>query len=138
MDKALTIRVRHERGYAIVSVAGEIDIATVAQLRERLFGLATSGCPLVADLDQVSFIDAAGLGVLVGGRVPGAGGRVKAYRPRTFLSGQPAEGSFLIPSHWSFFASYVACAVAGTRRGDAGAGHQGAGWRHRLPGTAGR
>jgi len=66
MDKALTIRVRHERGYAIVSVAGEIDIATVAQLRERLFGLATSGCPLVADLDQVSFIDAAGLGVLVG------------------------------------------------------------------------
>ena len=66
MEKALTIRVRHERGYAIVSVAGEIDIATVARLRERLFGLATSGCPLVADLDQVSFIGAAGLGVLVG------------------------------------------------------------------------
>jgi anti-sigma B factor antagonist len=66
MEKALTIRVRHERGYAIVSVAGEIDIATVARLRECLFGLAASGCPLVVDLDQVSFTDAAGLGVLVG------------------------------------------------------------------------
>ena len=33
MEQALTIRVRHERGHAIVSVAGEIDIATVARLR---------------------------------------------------------------------------------------------------------
>jgi len=66
MDKALTIRVRREGGYVIVDVAGEIDIATVARLRECLFGLAVSGCPLVADLDQVSFMDAAGLGVLVG------------------------------------------------------------------------
>ena len=66
MDNALTTRVRREGGYVIVTVAGEIDIATVARLRERLFGLAASGCPLVADLDQVSFMDAAGLGVLVG------------------------------------------------------------------------
>ncbi|HEX3192820.1 MAG TPA: STAS domain-containing protein [Streptosporangiaceae bacterium] len=33
-------------------------------MRERLFTLASAGRPLVADLDRVSFIDAAGLGVL--------------------------------------------------------------------------
>ena len=66
MGEALTIGARHERGYAIVTVAGEIDIATVTRLRERLSGLAASGRPLVADLDQVRFIDSAGLAALVG------------------------------------------------------------------------
>ena len=64
MGKALTIRVRREQGYAIVAVAGEVDIATVTQLRERLFELAASGRPLVVDLDQVRFIDSAGLAAL--------------------------------------------------------------------------
>ncbi|SRR6266849_4448471 len=66
MSEALTIRVRRERGYVIVAVAGEIDIATVTGLRERFSGLTASGRPLIADLDQVSFIDSAGLGALVG------------------------------------------------------------------------
>ena len=64
MDKALTIRTRRESGYVIVTVAGEIDVATVARLRERLSALAAGGLPLVADLDRVSFIDATGLGAL--------------------------------------------------------------------------
>jgi len=51
MGEALTIGTRHEQGYAIVTAAGEIDIATVTRLRERLFELAGSGRPLVADLD---------------------------------------------------------------------------------------
>ena len=46
MGEALTIEARHERGYPIVTVAGEIDIATAARLRERLFELAASGGPL--------------------------------------------------------------------------------------------
>ena len=62
MDEALTIGVRRERDYAIVTAAGEIDIATGAGLRERLSELAASGRPLVVELDQVSFIDSAGLG----------------------------------------------------------------------------
>ena len=66
MGKALTIRARREPGYVVVTVAGEIDIATVARLRERLAALAVGGVPLVADLDQVSFIDATGLGALAG------------------------------------------------------------------------
>jgi anti-sigma B factor antagonist len=66
MGDALTIEVRHEQGYAIVTAAGEIDISTVTRMRECLFGLAASGRPLVADLDQVSFIDSTGLAALVG------------------------------------------------------------------------
>jgi len=52
MGEALAIRVGRGQGYATVTVAGEIDIATVARLRERLFELAASGQPLIADLDQ--------------------------------------------------------------------------------------
>ena len=63
-DDVLTVRVRHEPGYVLVTVAGEVDFASAAGLRERLVTLAASGRPLVADLDRVSFIDAAGLGAL--------------------------------------------------------------------------
>ena len=66
MGKALTIRARRGPGCVVVIVAGEIDIATVNRLRDRLGVLAAGGVPLVADLDQVSFIDATGLGALAG------------------------------------------------------------------------
>jgi anti-sigma B factor antagonist len=65
-EDALTIRVRHEPNCVLAAVAGEIDIATVARLRERLWALAASGRTLVVDLEQVSFIDASGLGALAG------------------------------------------------------------------------
>jgi len=60
------IRVRYEPGYVLITLAGEIDVAAVASLSERMSALAASGRPIVADLDRVSFIDAAGLGVLAG------------------------------------------------------------------------
>jgi anti-sigma B factor antagonist len=60
------IRVRYEPEFILITLAGEVDIAAVASLSERLFALAASGRPIVADLDRVSFIDAAGLGVLAG------------------------------------------------------------------------
>jgi anti-sigma B factor antagonist len=66
MAKALTIRTRREPGCVVVTVVGEVDIATVGRLRARLSALAADGVPLVADLDQVSFIDATGLGALAG------------------------------------------------------------------------
>jgi anti-sigma B factor antagonist len=66
MSDPLTIEVRHEQDYVIVTAAGEIDISTVARMRACLFDLAASGRPLVADLDQVSFIDSTGLAALVG------------------------------------------------------------------------
>ena len=66
LDDVLTVLVRHEPDYVLVTVAGEVDFASAAGLRERLFTLASAGRPLVVDLDRVSFIDAAGLGVLAG------------------------------------------------------------------------
>ena len=86
VDEAVTVRVRYERAYVLVTVAGEVDFGSVARLRERLFGLAAAGRPLVADLDRVSFIDAAGLGALAGAAwqaaAHGASLRVVCARPR--------------------------------------------------------
>src|SRR5580700_3239788 len=87
MGTGLTIRVRRDRGYAFVAVAGEVDIATVTRLRESLFELAASDRALVVDLDQVSFIDSSGLAALVGAarRAAAHGARLQVVctRPRT-------------------------------------------------------
>ena len=66
MGDELSVTVRRERGVVIAEVTGYIDLSTVARLREPLFGLADSGEPLIVDLNRVTFIDSAGLGVLVG------------------------------------------------------------------------
>jgi anti-sigma B factor antagonist len=62
--EAPVVCVRHEPDYVLITVAGEIDYASVAGLREPLFALADDGRPLIVDLDRVRFIDAAGLGAL--------------------------------------------------------------------------
>jgi anti-sigma B factor antagonist len=66
MGGTLDITVRDERGVVVAAVAGEIDISSVAQLRERLYELAGNGGTLIVDLNRVTFIDSAGLGALVG------------------------------------------------------------------------
>jgi len=66
MEDQLAVTVSHERGVVIAAVDGAIDLSTVATLRERLFGLADGGEPLIVDLNRVSFIDSTGLGVLIG------------------------------------------------------------------------
>ena len=78
LDDVLTVLVRHEPGYVLVTVAGEVDFASAAGLRERLFTLASAGRPLVADLDRVSFIDAAGLGALAGAARQAAAAKAEA------------------------------------------------------------
>ncbi|QFY09439.1 anti-sigma factor antagonist [Nonomuraea phyllanthi] len=53
---------------AVLRVAGEIDVETAPQLRQRLVDLAGKGVRhVIADLGQVEFLDSTGLGVLVGG-----------------------------------------------------------------------
>jgi anti-sigma B factor antagonist len=76
MDQALTIWVRYHAGHVLITVAGEIDIATAPQLRGQLTLLAAGGRPVIADLTGVTFIDAAGLGVLAGaaGKAAASGG----------------------------------------------------------------
>ena len=64
MDQPLAIRAEHQRGHTIVTVAGDIDTITAPRLRECLHKLAACGRPLVVDMDAVTFLGAAGLGVL--------------------------------------------------------------------------
>ena len=53
----------------IVSVVGELDLATVPELRIALFGAIDSGTgSLLVDLSDCSFIDSSGLEALVGAR----------------------------------------------------------------------
>ena len=84
MDEMLAVQVRLQPGYAVIMVAGEVDIATAPQLREHLAVLAGSGRPVIADLDQVSFIDAAGLRVLAAAarQASGAGGSLHVVSGR--------------------------------------------------------
>lgn len=52
---------------ATLRVCGEIDLASSPQLRRELNSLLDDGVKRIAlDLDEVTFIDSSGLGVLVG------------------------------------------------------------------------
>ncbi len=54
---------------SVVTVAGEIDVATAPALRERLDEVqATEPAVLIVDLLGVTFIDSTALGVLIGAR----------------------------------------------------------------------
>jgi anti-sigma B factor antagonist len=55
------------QGRALLTVAGEVDIATGPRVRQAVIDLLDEGVrDLVIDLRQVSFLDSSGLGVLVG------------------------------------------------------------------------
>jgi anti-sigma B factor antagonist len=53
-------------GYTVLRPTGELDAFTVAGFRQVLSGLAPSSS-VVMDLTNVTFLDSAGLGALVGG-----------------------------------------------------------------------
>ena len=54
-------------GVPVVSVTGEIDVATAPELREHLQRQVAAGAStVVVDLLDVSFLDSTALGVLVG------------------------------------------------------------------------
>ena len=91
MDGTSDITVRDEGGVVIAAITGEIDISTVARLRERLYELADNGGTLIVDLNRVEFIDSTGLGALVGTarRIAEQGGSLYAVcaqpQPRRLL-----------------------------------------------------
>jgi anti-sigma B factor antagonist len=65
----LTCSVSHEQGYAVVSIAGEIDASTEQRFRDGLAAVLSDGVlRVVVDLDGVAFMASAGIGVLMGVR----------------------------------------------------------------------
>lgn len=77
-------------GVTVVTVEGEVDLATVPGLRARLAAAAREeGCEcLVVDLADVVFLDASGVGALVAARraMSARGGRLVLGRPRPAVS----------------------------------------------------
>ena len=64
----LSLSTRTEGAYTIVQCAGELDISTASNLRERFADLIADGhYHFVVDLQGVEFLDSTGLGALVGG-----------------------------------------------------------------------
>ena len=64
---ALDLEVTERDGRTVVTVHGEVDLATSPQLRDSLAGIVDERASIVVDLDDVGFIDSTGIGVLVGG-----------------------------------------------------------------------
>ena len=84
----LSISVQDHDDRAMIQLAGEVDLATCPQLRAVLVELIDTGLhQLTIDLDQVSFLDCAGIGVLVDARrrVKQHGGCLNLVRPKPFV-----------------------------------------------------
>ena len=64
---ALAIAVDRRDAATLVVLRGDLDLATAPELRECLVGVIEEGARIVIDLESVTFLDSAGLGILVGG-----------------------------------------------------------------------
>ncbi len=53
--------------FAVVSVTGDVDVATAPALQQRLEAAIDSSPQVVVDLSPVQFLDSSGLGALVWG-----------------------------------------------------------------------
>jgi anti-sigma B factor antagonist len=62
---AFDITVTHGPGEARIAVAGELDIATSAALRDAIDHELRSGRAVVLDLEDVQFMDSSGLTVVI-------------------------------------------------------------------------
>jgi len=84
----LKLAVQDHGDHAMIKVGGEIDLATSPQLQAVLVDLVDRGFhQLIVDLEQVSFLDCAGIGVLVDARqrVQAHDGSLRLVRPRPLV-----------------------------------------------------
>jgi len=80
----LDLRVQDHDDRAVVHVSGEIDLATCPQLRDVLTALVHRGVyQIVVDLQQVTFMDSSGIGVLISvyRRIREHGGSLRLFAP---------------------------------------------------------
>lgn len=64
----LTMSEQRDGGRVVLSVRGEVDIASAPSLRQRLVEVIDDDTRLIAiDASEIGFMDSTGLGVLVGG-----------------------------------------------------------------------
>ncbi|GGK99906.1 STAS domain-containing protein [Nocardia jinanensis] len=63
--RLLDVAVRTENGTAIVTVQGEVDMASAPQLQAALEDAQRGGDPLIVDMSEVGFLGSAGLSVLL-------------------------------------------------------------------------
>jgi anti-anti-sigma factor len=86
--RELRLSVRYHGDHATIHIGGEIDLATCPQLQAVVVDLVDRGChQLILDLERVSFMDCAGIRVLVGARrrVQEHCGSVRLVRPRPLV-----------------------------------------------------
>lgn len=68
MSRYEEVALEERDGWQVLTLAGDVDVATAPRLRDRLVQLITDGPPrLVVDMSGLSFIDSMGLGALVSG-----------------------------------------------------------------------
>jgi anti-anti-sigma factor len=65
-EPLLVIDIEHDGDRALVRIEGEVEFATAPRLRATLLELAQQGAnPVVLDLAAVSFLDSAGISLLI-------------------------------------------------------------------------
>ena len=100
-DGRLHLELGVEEGVAFLTVAGDLDLATVEEFRERATGALTDFAgTLRIDLSGVRFIDSSGIGALITIRERAAAGRHAlildrpSSRVRTVLALAGLTGAF--------------------------------------------
>jgi anti-sigma B factor antagonist len=74
----------------MVSVSGDLDLATTPAVRHLVADLVAAGYShLLVNLDGVGFIDSSGIGVLIGAqrRLQGVGGELRVVAPKQGIAG---------------------------------------------------
>lgn len=77
---------REEHGWTVVTVVGQLDVATAPEFRQVLVEAQFGGASqVVVDVSGIEFVDSMGLGVLVGGHK-----RARTHEGRFVVAG-PSE-----------------------------------------------
>jgi anti-anti-sigma factor len=75
------IEEREEGGRVVVALSGELDVATVEPVRERLAARRERGQAVLLDIDGLTFMDSSGIKLLVAlGRDAGEGWDARVTR----------------------------------------------------------